>query len=198
MAFCRGCIYAQRLMIKRWWMSVSLALSVGALSMSACVVGSSTVPSGSPDAAGDAADDAAGDAAPADGAGDGSQANCEAAKPPPDGHHRAGESCQVGGCHLLGAEGQGAPTFYASGTLYNDANGTAPVSGATIVLVTGPATRKVVTASNGNFYLEVISTAPFTTKASKCPDETPMIAPAASGNCNSCHQVGDDGRINLP
>ncbi|MBK9072159.1 MAG: hypothetical protein IPL79_14325 [Myxococcales bacterium] len=175
-------------------LAVSVVLGLSWLAAGACVVGDSTPPGVTSDAAGDAS----GDGPQGDGPGDGSQANCEPAQTPVNGHHNPGENCQVGGCHLLGNTGAGAPTFYASGTLYNDANGTQAVSGATIVLVTGPATRKVVTAANGNFYLEIVAAAPFTTKASKCPDETPMNAAANTGDCNSCHQVGTQGRIHLP
>lgn len=183
--------------LMRVWLLCGLVGSWTAFA-AACTVGDSTVPNTPSDAPGDDAplvDAPTGDALP-----DGSNAACEPAQTPIDGHHNPGQNCQVGGCHLAGNLGNGAPAFYISGTLYNNAAGTAPISGGTIVVVAGAggAPIKLVTATNGNFYYETLVSPPFTVKASKCPDETPMIAAANTGACNSCHQVGTDGRIHLP
>lgn len=171
----------------RWIVAVAVTLALAP----ACTVGSSTYSGVDPTP--DAVPDGAGDAP-----GDGAQADCINPVAPIDGHHNAGQNCQVGGCHLAGNTGNGAPAFYVSGTLYNNVNGTTPVSGATIVVVAGAATHNLATGTDGNFYLETQVTPPFTVKASKCPDEEAMIAQATSGACNSCHAVGQDGRIHLP
>ena len=56
--------------------------------------------------------------------------------------------------------------------------------------------RKLVTANNGNFWLEAASPLPTRPKASLCPTTIQMTNPAADGNCNSCHGTGS--RIALP
>lgn len=169
-------------------------LALGALVLAACTVGD---PNGQlpGDDIGDV--DARVDSG-GGGGGDGGNAQCEnLVTPAPNGHHRPGETCIVGGCH--GAPvGAGAPLFTVAGTLYTTAAGTTPKVGATILLpVAGTGMpRKLVTANNGNFWLEAASPLPTRPKASLCPTTIQMTNQAADGNCNSCHGAGS--RIALP
>jgi hypothetical protein len=122
----------------------------------------------------------------------GSASTCVApATPPGDGHHNPGQNCL--GCHT----GNGAPKWYAAGTLY-DSSGNSPLAGATVTLVdsTGK-TVKIVTAQNGNFWTPEALTPPLHPKASRCPAAAAMSG-NATGACNSCHTSGGSpGRIKL-
>jgi hypothetical protein len=125
--------------------------------------------------------------------------NCDAvSNTPPDGHHNAGQTCLQSGCHLVGQAGANAPEYSVAGTLWRDSGGASPYPGATIEITVGGTTRKIVTASNGNFFstpqLTTAPTAgtPGTTKASACPSTTPMSGQLVDngGNCNNCHRTG--------
>jgi hypothetical protein len=147
------------------------------------------------------------------GSGDGSGNGCaQINATPPDGHHNPGMGCMsAAGCHNQGLGlGNGAPAFSYAGTLYK-ADKTTPFGGATIVVKLGTAEKSVVTATNGNFWLvpgvagldppDNANTA--TTKASGCPDVTPMIGALTQGggDCNKggCHTPGvGQGAIHLP
>ena len=75
-----------------------------------------------------------------------------------------------------------------------------PLAGATILLPNGTGTpTKMITASNGNFYLETPITLPVRAKASLCPNtDMAMTAMVNQPNCNAagCHAAGN--RIHLP
>jgi hypothetical protein len=97
--------------------------------------------------------------------------------------------------------GAGAPEFSYAGTIYKDAAGTMPYAGATVLITIGGATKKMISATNGNFWAPpALITAPSaamaaTTKGSACPNTTPMggsLTNAAGGDCNSaaCHAPG--------
>lgn len=125
--------------------------------------------------------------------------NCDqVAANAPDGHHNAGQACLQSGCHLIGNTGANAPEYSYAGTLWRDAGGASPYPGATIEIVVGGTTHKIVTATNGNFMLPPAlapaptNGAPGTTKASACPSTTPMNGQLVDngGNCNNCHRTG--------
>ena len=116
----------------------------------------------------------------------------QTATPPDDGHHNAGQACL--GCH----DGNGGPRFTVAGTLYGAASGGGALAGATIEIIDAKGTTaRIVTSSNGNFYTAQALTAPLTTRASGCPNDTPMQS-KATGDCNAsgCHTSAM--RIRLP
>ena len=175
-------------------MAHRLSFTVARLALGALLLGACTVGDPNAELPGDDQTDARGG-----GGGDGGgNANCEQlVTPAPDGHHNPGTGCIVGGCH--GAPvGAGAPLYTVAGTLYTTIGGTAPRVGATILLpVQGSGMpRKLVTGTNGNFWLEAASPLPVRPKASLCPTELQMGTAAADGNCNGCHGAGS--RIALP
>ena len=175
---------------------------VGLVVTGACV-GTIDVPNGtgSPDAA---------TASPGSGSGSGSSASpdaaptpdapvtgfaCRNAAPPPgNGHHNAGQDCQQG-CHNHG--------FSFSGTLYTSAAGTTIASGATITAIdANGAVIEVVSQTNGNFYATTPVTFPIAIYASSCPTVQHMSATvvAGDGGCNKtgCHTAAGTGRVHLP
>jgi hypothetical protein len=115
-----------------------------------------------------------------------------------DGHHNAGQTCLQVGCHLTGNTGAGAPEYSIAGTLYQDAGGGSAFAGATIELTIGSQVHKVITASNGNFFLPPALAAaptaamPGSALASACPDTVMMVGQLVDngGNCNNCHRTG--------
>jgi hypothetical protein len=116
-----------------------------------------------------------------------------------DGHHNAGQSCLQAGCHLIGNAGAGAPEYSYGGTLYRDATGASAFPGATIEVVVGGMTYKMVAQQNGNFYLPKALGNPPTaattgqTLASGCPSANHPMSGALvdnGGNCNNCHRTG--------
>lgn len=118
------------------------------------------------------------------------------ATPAGDGYHFPGEDCVT--CHR---QAGGAPPFTIGGTLYVDADGSAPLAGATIIIDDATGNRfSMVTESNGNFYSIAAITFPVLTYATLCPDVIPMVTgvPQASASCNSasCHSAGF--RVHLP
>jgi len=145
-------------------------------------------------------DGSIGGGADGSGGGSGSGSNCDALSTNlPDGHHNAGQACMQGGCHLIGnTGGANVPAFAYGGTLYRDSAGTNPYPGATIEVTIGGQTKKMVTGSNGNFYITSTLASPptaamtATTKASACPSTTPMSGALVDngGNCNNCHKTG--------
>jgi len=172
--------------------------------VAACDVGA--LPGFGPDGGG-------GGSGSADGSGSGSgSATCETiAATPPDGHHNQGLSCIAAGCHLTGQTGAGAPPYTYAGTLYKEAAGTNVFPGATIFVKLGATEKKVVTATNGNFWMTAApagldaptAAATASTRASGCPtDSMPMttaLATATDGSCNSCHRPGGtEPPIHLP
>ena len=115
-----------------------------------------------------------------------------------NGEHNAGQDCISAGCHAPGGEG---PTYTIAGTVYTDALGTAPQSGATVTVRDAlGVTVDLPTQSNGNFYSAAQLTPPLTTYASECPGIIHMVA-TATGSCNTggCHDgVAATGRVYLP
>ncbi|HSD88263.1 MAG TPA: hypothetical protein VLB44_12135 [Kofleriaceae bacterium] len=120
---------------------------------------------------------------------------------PPDGHHNEGQSCIAAACHLATALGTNAPAFAYAGTMYTTSAGTTPMVGATVFIKFKGVEKKVITASNGNFFMSpgvagldspsVADNA--NTRVSGCPTvSTPMSGPLqqGGGNCNNCHKIG--------
>lgn len=118
----------------------------------------------------------------------------------PAGNHNPGMNCIVAGCHLAGNLGVNAPAYSYGGTLYKDVAGTQPFPGATIFVKRGATEKKIITADNGNFWMtpgaagldSPDNAMTGTTKASGCPDTTPMIGMLVQGGgaCNNCHRNG--------
>jgi hypothetical protein len=155
-----------------------------------------------PNAPGDNGDDgegAPGDYRPDGGGGGGDNdagpsgpACIDPASSPGDGHHNAGQDCIS--CH------QTVPNanWTIAGTLYRTATGGAAVSGVTIEIVDANGqTIQLVTSDNGNFYTDQDVAFPVQTRASSCPLDQAMTAPANQGSCNAggCHESGN--RIHL-
>jgi hypothetical protein len=99
----------------------------------------------------------------------------------------SGQGCINATCHT---NNQG-PSWKVAGSLYTKRDGPGePIAGAHIFLTDRDGTEvHLTTAMNGFFYTEEDVRQPFTTFASGCPNELPMVAPSTSGNCNSanCH-----------
>lgn len=109
------------------------------------------------------------------------------------GEHNAGEPCLA--CH---GKGEG-PDFSLGGTLYTALAGGSPVAGATIRVTDADGVElTVISARNGNFWIEDAIAFPVQVQASACPSTLPMVAPSSVGNCNAsgCHD--SDYRIYLP
>ena len=120
------------------------------------------------------------------------------AKNPGEGEHRAGEPCL--NCHDSNS-GSDSVRFTFAGTLYVDAEGTAPSVGATVELIDakGKAVR-LTTRRDGSFWTDFRLTPPVRARGSRCPSAAEMKTPIDSGggNCNQggCHSPGL--RITLP
>lgn len=113
-----------------------------------------------------------------------------------DGHHNPGQNCLE--CHNGQQQPQGAPIFTFAGTVFKDAAGTIPKTGATVIVIDANGTvAKAVTQANGNFYSSAALVAPYSVGASECPAaNVPMIENFSDGDCNSCHTGADaPGRI---
>lgn len=112
----------------------------------------------------------------------GKKNNCiDGVASPGSGKHHAGDDCL--GCHDTQSK-----RWTIAGTLYSAATGGNAVAGATIEVV--DATGKVVkltTYSNGNFYTTTPVTKPLTVRATKCPNDRPMVGKVNDGSCNGCH-----------
>ncbi len=128
--------------------------------------------------------------------GDGASVACEpVASQLPNGEHNPGQACLT--CH----NGQTATRFTLGGTVFTTAQSATPVPAATIIVTdANNVVTKLITASNGNFYSARTFAYPVKVTASKCPDTRPMIAEVATagGDCNTCHQPGQSGRVFLP
>lgn len=160
----------------------------------ACDVGVAPVagPLDGPDGDGDEAP------GPAEGGADGGAPVATACDDPVDtgesGEHNPGQACLD--CHAGGGD---APTFRLGGTVYSSLAGGAPVVGATIrVRDAADVEHIAISARNGNFWITEAVAFPVQVSASSCPSAMPMIAPSATGNCNSagCHDA--DFRVYLP
>jgi hypothetical protein len=174
---------------------------IAAFLATACTVGESGE-GGPPDNGG--GPDAGGNAGGADAAPnntpDGGGGNVDCVEPvatSDNGHHNAGLDCM--GCH---GPGGSAPRWYAAGTLYTSADGSAPLAGATVTVKDANGQEvTIVTATNGNFWTDTQLAYPLTVKASRCPDTKAMVSSVQSpASCNSCHSGGGGtpGRIHLP
>jgi len=176
-----------------------LRLAVIATLLAACDVGEI------PGATGDGGGSGSGSGS-ADGGGSGS--NCEnISATPPDGHHNDGMTCVSSGCHLEGMTGAGAPAYSLGGTLYKDSAGTMPYAGATVLVTINGATKKAITATNGNFwFVPALVPSPTnamtgSTSASGCPNTLSMsgLLVQGGGDCNNCHRTGGTtSPIHLP
>lgn len=172
-----------------------LALVFALLGAAACTVGDpNALPTDEVDAG--RADGGGGRDGGGGGDGGGNNNACENLQTAGNGEHNPGTSCIGAGCH--DGNTAGAPRFYLAGTLYTAANSTTPIAGATIIVPTGGGNPiKMVTATNGNFWLTTPVTLPIRgPKASLCPDTVQMTADVNNPNCNSCHGAGN--RIHLP
>jgi hypothetical protein len=108
------------------------------------------------------------------------------------GHHNAGQACL--GCH----NGNRAINFSLGGTLYTSATGGSAIAGATIEVIDAKGTKvDIVTSQNGNFYSEQNLIAPFTVRASGCPNDVRMNATAA-GDCSSSGCHSSTMQVHLP
>ncbi len=140
--------------------------------------------------------------------------NCQnLVSPPPTDHHNAGMGCMTAvGCHnaALGL-GAAAPEYSFAGTIYRDAAGTSPYSGATILVTANGMTKKLISGDQGNFQITPIlmaaptTAAPANTHASVCPNTDAVMTGSlitGNGNCNAggtCHGAGGtQGKIRLP
>jgi hypothetical protein len=112
-----------------------------------------------------------------------------------NGHHNPGMDC-MDSCHDHG--------FTIAGTLYTDATGTTPVSGATITAIDAFGySYDVVSQSDGNFDSAFAMEFPITIYVSSCPNiqmMTAQITEAQAGcNASGCHASGGaQGRVHLP
>jgi hypothetical protein len=187
-------------------LSIILVAAAATASFTACDVGSVIQNSTGTD--GGTKMDSAGS-----GSGSGSAALCETiSATPPDGHHNPGMSCVAAACHLIGNTRPNAPPYTYAGTLYTTAAGTTALAGATIFVKMGATEKKVITATNGNFWMSPLpagldpptNAATATTMASGCA-AAPMAVPMSGmlvqggGNCNNCHKNGGTtSPIHLP
>jgi hypothetical protein len=102
--------------------------------------------------------------------------------------YNMGQNCMAANCHgtQLGA---GAPQFYAGGTVYTDANGTAGAAGAYVKL----GTMHTYADDHGNFYFATQPMFPVAANATlvdaTCPTQSVMVEGVASGQCTTtgCH-----------
>ncbi len=104
---------------------------------------------------------------------------------------RPGEDCL--GCH----DGQTATRYTAAGTVYSNANGTAAVSGASVVIAYGTnlsQTLSTTTNSAGNFFFTQAFTYPATVTVTGVGLNMSMPNAGFAG-CNSCHTVAGQGRV---
>jgi cytochrome c553 len=107
----------------------------------------------------------------------------------PQGQHNAGQDCI--GCHNANG-GVPANTYFTIAGTVVDANG-GGIAGATVVVTdNNQAQKRLVTATNGNFYTTDTIAFPVTVKVTSCPTTKKMTAQVQSsgGSCNSCHANG--------
>jgi hypothetical protein len=118
--------------------------------------------------------------------------------------------CISSGCHGPGSAPQ--PVFTYAGTIYTTSAGTTPLGGATIFIKVGGVEKKVISASNGNFFMtgapaglaSPTNTATGNTKASDCAANATAVPMSGAlvtggGNCNNCHKNGGTtSPIHLP
>lgn len=93
---------------------------------------------------------------------------------------RPGEACL--GCH----DGQAASKLTAAGTVYSNANGTAAVAGATVVITDGTRTLTKTTNSAGNFYFTESFSYPATVTVTGVGLNM-TIQDSHYVDCNYCH-----------
>jgi cytochrome c553 len=105
-------------------------------------------------------------------------------------------------CHAMGGEGPRyaiAGTVYATGHEPDDCNGAASSAGDPITVhVTDASGNSVAlnTNSAGNFYSRTRLTPPYTVSVERQGRVRPMVMPAPSGDCNTCHT--QDGTMSAP
>jgi hypothetical protein len=112
-----------------------------------------------------------------------------------NGHHNPGMDC-MDSCHNH--------LFTFAGTLYTDASGTTPVSGATITTIDAFGnSMDTISQSDGNFYSSFAVEFPITIYVSSCPNIQMMTAQVtetqAGCNASGCHASGGaQGTVHLP
>ena len=114
------------------------------------------------------------------------------ATPSGDSGHAPGMDCMS--CH---ATMTGPLKFTLAGTLFDDATGSSPVGGATVVVTDDSGDEiRLVTHPSGNFYTTIPIDYPALVEVSKCPDTAVMLTTFETGGCNSCHDSAF--RVHLP
>ena len=179
-----------------------MRMTIVAIALSGCMVGSIDQPTGSgPDAGTASGGGGGGGSGSGSGVGSGSGSGSGSGgfacrnqiTAVGDGHHNAGLDCQ-GSCHNHG--------FTLSGTIYG-ANKTTAQSGASITVVDANGNSfDMVSQANGNFYTSNTIAFPVTITASMCPSVATMsatITRASGCNSSSCHAPGGtQGAVHLP
>ncbi len=104
----------------------------------------------------------------------------------------SGLNCLAAGCHSAGG---GGGEFQFAGTIYTQAGGTTPATGATVRVSFSGGVTTAVSDDKGNFYSSQAVTFSTTTStdATSCPTITPMntkLTTASNGGCNGCHAPG--------
>jgi hypothetical protein len=114
-----------------------------------------------------------------------------------------GMACIVAGCHADTSKGQSVYNY--AGTVY-DPTGATGVGGIDVLVTLGGVTKKALTDSDGNFYIEdPILAAPsalMSASTKVCNGPTPMVGVlvAGQGSCNqtgTCHG-GTQGKMHSP
>jgi len=99
---------------------------------------------------------------------------------------RPGEDCQA--CHS--AEGSDREEAFSAAGTVTDGKGNG-LSGITVVLTDRTQTTRTTSSNSvGNFFFRQSLTPPLTVKLTQGSTVRLMLAPAASGACNSCHRAG--------
>jgi hypothetical protein len=102
---------------------------------------------------------------------------------------------RCGSCH----DGDEAPKFGTSGTLYDSVRDGTAYEGATVTVTAADGHRAILkTVHGGNFYTKTALTLPLQVTVSRNGVSRSMND-APSGDCNSCHTDGTSpGRIHIP
>jgi hypothetical protein len=127
------------------------------------------------------------------------RAPCIAAvTPSPPASHNPGTNCIAAGCH--DGSTPKAPRWTVAGTLYTDAAGSAPVSGASVEIVDAKGQLlTIATAVDGSFHTADAVSHPLKVRVSRCPGDAPMMGKVfrvESCNQTNCH--GASMRMHLP
>ena len=105
-----------------------------------------------------------------------------------------GQNCMQANCHVANSA-LGAPQYYAGGTVYTDAAGTAGAPGAYVKL----GSLHTYADDHGNFYFATDPMFPVAANGAlvdaTCPTQSIMVEATATGQCTSsaCHGSGATG-----